>query len=211
MRLTLAEDSVLLREGLVRLLSELGHEVEAVGDAPSLIAAVDAQPPEVVITDVRMPPTMTDDGLRAALELRKRHPGLGVLVLSQWVEAAYAADLLADSQGRFGYLLKDRVQDINMVQQAINTIADGGTVVDPEVIKQLLVKKDVRLERLTPREREVLALMAQGRSNQAIAAALYIGTGAVEKNVASIFTKLDLADHPDDHRRILAVLAYLGG
>ncbi|MDR1800171.1 MAG: response regulator transcription factor [Bifidobacteriaceae bacterium] len=215
MRLVLAEDSVLLREGLIRLFEELGHRVvAATGDALGLVTAVDQHLPDVAVTDVRMPPGMADDGLRAAVAIRHQHPQVGVLVLSQWVEAAYARELLADGRGAVGYLLKDRVQDLEAVGQALTTIGEGGTVVDPEVIKQLLVsggRAGSPLDRLTAREREVLALMAQGRSNVAIAEQLVVTYGAVEKHVASIFTKLDLAASPDDHRRVLAVLAYLQG
>jgi len=210
MRLVVAEDSVLLREGLVRLFAELGHEVvAAVGDAPQLVAAVAEFLPDVAVTDVRMPPTHTDDGLRAALAIRASHPQVALLVLSQWVEAQAARDLLRDGRGGIGYLLKDRVQDLAAVGAALDTIALGGTVVDPDVIAQLAVGR-ADLERLTAREREVLALMAQGRSNAAIAAHLVVTLGAVEKHIASIFTKLDLPNSADDHRRVLAVLKYLG-
>jgi len=211
MRLVVAEDSVLLREGLIRLFAELGHDVvAAVGDAPSLVAAVDEHIPDVAVTDVRMPPTHTDDGLRAAMAIRAAHPGVGLLVLSQWVEADAARDLLRSGRGAVGYLLKDRVQDLATVATALDVIAHGGMMVDPQVIAQVSVG-GVGLDRLTAREREVLGLMAQGRSNTAIAAQLVVTQGAVEKHIASIFTKLDLATSPDDHRRVLAVLRYLGG
>ncbi|MCL2653734.1 MAG: response regulator transcription factor [Propionibacteriaceae bacterium] len=211
MRLVVAEDSVLLREGLVRLFAELGHDVvAAVGDAPSLVAAVDEHVPDIAVTDVRMPPTHTDDGLRAAVSIRASHPGVGLLVLSQWVEADAARELLSSGRGAVGYLLKDRVQDLATVATALDVIAHGGMMVDPQVIAQVSVG-GVGLDRLTGREREVLALMAQGRSNTAIAAQLVVTQGAVEKHIASIFTKLDLATSPDDHRRVLAVLRYLGG
>ena len=212
MRLIVAEDSVLLREGLIRLLAELGHDVvAAVGDADALVVAVAKQTPDAVVIDVRMPPTHTDDGLRAARRIRAEHAGVGVLVLSQWVEAAAARELLKQtSTGGVAYLLKDRVQDIATVQTALEVIAAGGTMIDQEVIAQLAAGRPV-LRPLTARENDVLALMAQGRSNTAIAAQLVITPGAVEKHIASIFTKLDLASSPDDHRRVLAVLKYLGG
>jgi len=211
MRLVVAEDSVLLREGLIRLFAELGHEVvAAVGDAPSLVAAVAAHLPDAVVTDVRMPPGNADDGLRAALEIRARHPQLPILVLSQWVEAAAAGELLRAGQGGIGYLLKDRVQDFATIADALDAIAKGRTVLDPQVVAQLTLDRPV-LARLTTREREVLALMAQGRSNAAIAAQLVVTPGAVEKHIAAIFTKLDLPVSPDDHRRVLAVLAWLDG
>ena len=212
MRLVVAEDSVLLREGLIRLLAELGHEVvDAIGDADALVNSVAKYQPDAVVTDVRMPPTHTDDGLRAAGRIRAEYPGVGVLVLSQWVEVAAARDLLKrNSAGGVAYLLKDRVQDIATVQTALDVIAAGGTMIDSEVIAQLTAGRPT-LRPLTARENDVLALMAQGRSNTAIAAQLFITPGAVEKHIASIFTKLDLASSPDDHRRVLAVLKYLGG
>ena len=208
MRLIVAEDSGLLREGLTYLLAELGHQVvAAVADAPALIDAVDALLPDVVVTDVRMPPAY--DGLRAAHVIRASHPAIGLLVLSQWVEAEAARDLLRDGHGGFGYLLKDRVQDIATVGAALATIRAGGTVVDPEVIAQLTIGS-AGLDALTARERQVLALIAEGRSNAAIASQLVVTQGAVEKHIASIFNKLGLAECPDDHRRVLAVLRYLG-
>jgi len=214
MRLVVAEDSVLLREGLIRLLAELGHDVvEAVGDADALVAATARCLPDTVVTDVRMPPSHTDDGLRAAQQIRARYPGVGVLVLSQWVEVSAARDLLRQDcagGGGVGYLLKDRVQDIATVQRALEVIAAGGTMIDQEVIAQLAAGRP-KLQVLTARENEVLALMAQGRSNTAIGAQLFITQGAVEKHIASIFTKLDLVSSADDHRRVLAVLKYLGG
>jgi len=212
MRLVVAEDSVLLREGLIRLLAELGHEVvDAIGDADALVNSVAKYQPDAVVTDVRMPPTHTDDGLRAAGRIRAEHGDIGVLVLSQWVEVAAARDLLKrNSAGGVAYLLKDRVQDIATVQTALDVIAAGGTMIDSEVIAQLTAGRPT-LRPLTARENDVLALMAQGRSNTAIAAQLFITPGAVEKHIASIFTKLDLASSPDDHRRVLAVLKYLGG
>jgi DNA-binding NarL/FixJ family response regulator len=213
MRIVLAEDSVLLREGLVRLLEEAGHQVvAAVGDAAALVEAVEAESPDVGIVDVRMPPTFTDDGLRAAVRLRRERPGFRVLVLSQYVEEAYARELLATGGG-VGYLLKDRVADLAALSRALDRIAAGETVVDPEVVAQLMTagRGGRELDRLTAREREVLALVADGRSNGAIAEALTVTLGAVEKHVASIFAKLDLAPSPDDHRRVLAVLAHLRG
>jgi len=210
MRLVVAEDSVLLREGLVRLFTELGHEVlQAVDDADTLIGAVNEHLPDAVITDVRMPPTHTDDGLRAALEIRNTHPQIALLVLSQWVAAESARDLLRTGQGGVAYLLKDRVQDLNTVATTLEVIATGGTIIDPEVLAQLTVQQ--KPQNLTRRETEVLSLMAQGRSNTAIATQLVITLGAVEKHIASIFTKLDLENSPQTHRRVQAVLKYLGG
>jgi DNA-binding NarL/FixJ family response regulator len=211
-RVLIADDSVLLREGLARLLPDLGHEVVgAVGDGPSLVEAVEELEPDVAVVDVRMPPNHRDDGLVAAIEARRRRPGTAVLVLSQYVEESYAGELLADGLGGAGYLLKDRVEDLDMLERAINTVAAGGTVLDPEVVAQLFVQRrtDDPLARLTPREREVLSLMAEGRSNPAIADALVISAGAVEKHIGNIFTKLDLLPSADDHRRVLAVLAWL--
>ena len=214
MRIVIGEDSVLLREGLMRLLREAGHcVVRAVGDAPSLVAAVAETRPDVALVDVRMPPTFTDDGLRAAVELRRRQPGLAVLVLSQYVEEEYAHDLLADGGRGVGYLLKDRLQDLDMLEDALTRVAAGGSVLDPEVVAQLLVRRrsGVSLDNLSPREREVLALMAEGRSNSAIAQRLVITDGAVEKHVSGIFNKLGLPPSDADHRRVLAVLAWLRG
>ena len=214
MRLVLADDAVLLREGLVRLLTEQGHEVVAVvGDGPALLAAEATHVPDLSIVDVRMPPTHTDEGLRAAVAIRARRPGAPVLVLSQYVEVSYADDLLADRRGGVGYLLKDRVADVASFADALARVAAGGTVLDPEVVAQLLVRRRAhdRLSRLSPREREVLALMAEGRSNTAIARALVVSDGAVEKHVGSIFTKLDLPPDEDLNRRVLAVLAFLQG
>jgi DNA-binding NarL/FixJ family response regulator len=211
-RVLIADDSVLLREGLARLLPDLGHEVVGtVGDGPSLIDAVEALEPDVAVVDVRMPPNHRDDGLVAAIEARRRRPGTAVLVLSQYVEESYAAELLADGRGGAGYLLKDRVEDLDMLESAIDTVATGGTVLDPEVVAQLFVQRrnDDPLARLTAREREVLSLMAEGRSNPAIAETLVVSGGAVEKHIGNIFTKLDLLPSPDDHRRVLAVLAWL--
>ncbi|MDR1189994.1 MAG: response regulator transcription factor [Bifidobacteriaceae bacterium] len=212
LRIVVADDSVLLREGLARLLAEAGHlVVDTAASAPELLAAVRRSRPELAVVDVRMPPDFTDDGLRAAIELRAELPGLAVLVLSQWVEAGAARELLADGRGGAGYLLKDRVQDLGSLDQAIRRLAHGGTVIDPEVVAQLMVRPaDSPLGRLTPREREVLGLMAEGKSNAAIASSLVVTEGAVEKHVASIFAKLDLAPSVSDHRRVLAVLMALG-
>jgi DNA-binding NarL/FixJ family response regulator len=213
-RIVLGEDSVLLREGLARLLREAGHcVVAAVGDADALLAAIADTTPDVAVVDVRMPPTFTDDGLRAALQARRQQPGLGVLVLSQYVEETYARDLLADGGRGVGYLLKDRVQDLDALADALDRVASGGSVLDPEVVAQLLVRRHATqtLDSLTPRERAVLSLMAEGRSNPAIADALVVSEGAVEKHVSSILRKLDLAPSEADHRRVLAVLAWLRG
>ncbi len=212
LRVVLADDAVLLREGLVRLLSEQGHHVVAVvGDGPALVAAAAEFVPDVSIVDVRMPPTHTDEGLRAAVEVRAARPGAPVLVLSQYVEVSYADDLLADRLGGVGYLLKDRVADISDFLEALGRVAGGGTVLDPEVVAQLLVRRRAQdpLEPLTGREREVLALMAEGRSNAAIARHLVVSEGAVEKHVRNIFTKLDLPPDDELNRRVLAVLAFL--
>jgi len=213
MRVVVADDAVLLREGLVRLLTENGHEVVAVvGDGPSLVSAVVEHRPEISIVDVRMPPSHTDEGLRAAVEARQLVPGSPVLVLSQYVEVSYADDLLADRRGGVGYLLKDRVAEITDFLDALARVAGGGTVLDPEVVAQLVTRRGRGpLDALTPREREVLALMAEGRSNTAIARTLVVTDGAVEKHVKNIFTKLDLPPDEEQHRRVLAVLAYLGG
>ncbi|MDR1807197.1 MAG: response regulator transcription factor [Propionibacteriaceae bacterium] len=213
MRLIVAEDSVLLREGLVRLVQEMGHVVvAAVGTAPDLVAAVAAEVPDAVVTDVRMPPELTDDGLRAAVAIRRAHPGLPVLVLSQYVEQSYARDLLADGGGGVGYLLKDRVTDLAGFADSLDRIAAGGSVLDPAVVAQLLVVHDRSpLDRLSAREREVLALIAEGLSNQAIGERLVITDGAVEKHISNIFTKLDLPPDAAAHRRVQAVLAWLQG
>lgn len=211
MRVVVADDSVLLREGLVRLLTEVDCDVvAAVHDAPSLIAAVQQHRPDVAVVDIRMPPNMTDDGLRAAVELRSGDPTLGVLLLSAYIELTYADALLSDGRGGVGYLLKDRVTSLDRLAEALKTIAGGGTVLDPEVVAQMLVaRRSDPLAGLTPREREVLALMAEGRSNSAIAAALVVSGGAVEKHVSNIFTKIHLPDVGADNRRVLAVLAWL--
>ncbi|MFI6919456.1 response regulator [Nonomuraea spiralis] len=211
MRVVLAEDSVLLREGLIRLLDASGMRVvAAVDEAESLLRAVEEHRPELVITDVRMPPTHTDEGLRAALVLRRQHPGLAVLVLSQYVEERYAARLLASATGGVGYLLKDRVADVTEFIDALRRVAGGGTALDPEVVAQLLLRGNSDpLERLTPREHEVLKLMAEGRSNAGIGQSLVLSEGAVGKHIGNIFTKLDLSPAEGDHRRVLAVLQFL--
>ncbi|MGW0331255.1 response regulator [Streptomyces sp. NPDC003011] len=211
LRVVLAEDSVLLREGLVGLLTRFGHEVPAaVGDAEALLAAVAEHEPDVVVTDVRMPPGFQDEGLHAAVRLRAERPGLPVLVLSQYVQRAYAADLLDSGDGSgVGYLLKDRVGQVEQFEAALREVASGGTVVDPEVVRQLLRRRRDPLARLTPREREVLALIAEGKSNGAIARTLVVSDAAVGKHVGSILAKLDLPPADDVHRRVLAVLAYL--
>jgi DNA-binding NarL/FixJ family response regulator len=211
-RVVLAEDSVLLREGIVRILEEAGIEVVGqAGDAEDLLRKVRAHKPDVAITDIRMPPSHTDEGLRAAHEIRGELPNIGVLVLSQYVEEGYAVDLLADNAAGVGYLLKDRVGDVSAFIDAVRRVSEGGSALDPEVVSQLLGRKrrDDPLDDLTAREREVLGLMAEGRSNHAIAEALVVTERAVEKHVTSIFSKLDLANTPQDHRRVLAVLAYL--
>jgi DNA-binding NarL/FixJ family response regulator len=212
MRVVVADDSVLLREGVVRLLSENGFDVVAqAGDAEDLIRKVKAHKPDVAVVDIRMPPTNTDDGLRAALEIRAELPDTGVLVLSQYVEEGYALDLVGDSAGGVGYLLKDRVADVERFVDSVKRVAEGGSALDPEVVSQLVgrARRDDPLEELTPREREVLELMAEGRSNNAIAAHMIVTERAVEKHVTSIFGKLGLAPAPEDHRRVLAVLAFL--
>jgi DNA-binding NarL/FixJ family response regulator len=219
-RVVLAEDSVLLREGLVRLLDEAGATVvAAVGDGDALVAAVTQHRPDVAVADVRMPPTFTDEGLRAAVEIR-RSTGTAVLVLSQYVEESYASDLLADTaagpvapaRGGVGYLLKDRVSRLADLADALQRVVAGGTVLDPEVVSALFAHRRRRdpLDALSPREREVLGLMAQGRTNAAIGRELVVGPGAVEKHISSIFAKLDLPPSGDDHRRVLAVLRWLG-
>jgi DNA-binding NarL/FixJ family response regulator len=213
MRVVIAEDSVLLREGIARLLQEAGHEVVAqAGDAEDLVRKVLAHKPDIAIVDVRMPPTNTDDGLRAALELRERAPSTCVLVLSQYVEERYAHELIGGGAAGVGYLLKDRVADVERFVDAVGRVGEGGSALDPEVVAQLLGRRrrDDPLEALTPREREVLGQMAEGRSNSAIAAELVVTERAVEKHVTSIFGKLDLPPAAQDHRRVLAVLRYLG-
>jgi DNA-binding NarL/FixJ family response regulator len=210
-RVAIAEDSVLLRKGLVLLLEEARHEVvAAVGDGEAFLRAVRETRPDVCVVDVRMPPTFTDEGLRAALIVRDQWPDVGVLVLSQWVEERYATELIAGRSHGVGYLLKDRVADVAEFLDALGRVAAGGSALDPEVVAQLLARSRHPLGELTPREREVLALMAEGRTNAAIAAALVVGAGAVEKHINNIFTKLGLAPTERDHRRVLAVLRYLG-
>jgi len=211
-RVVIADDSVLLREGLARLLEESGFEVAGqAGDGEDLLRKVGAHKPDVAVVDVRMPPTHTDEGLRAARAIRSEFPGTAVLVLSQYVEEAYALDLLAESTERTGYLLKDRVSDVDTFTDAVRRVANGGSALDPEVVALLLGRRrrEDPLESITPREREVLGLMAEGRSNAAIAEALVVTERAVEKHVTSIFSKLDLPPTVEDHRRVLAVLAYL--
>ncbi len=212
MRVVVADDSVLLREGVVRLLEEAGIEVAGqAGDADELLRKVRAHKPDVAIVDVRMPPTNTDDGLRAAQQIRAELPQVSVLVLSQYVEEGYAMELLEDSAEGVGYLLKDRVAEVERFIDAVRRVAEGGSALDPEVVSQLLGRRrrEDPLEQLTPREREVLELMAEGRTNQAIADQLVVTERAVEKHVTSIFSKLDLTTSPHDHRRVLAVLTYL--
>jgi DNA-binding NarL/FixJ family response regulator len=209
-RVVVADDSVLLREGLVRVLVESGVEVVAAyPDADQLLAELAVTTPDLIVLDVRMPPTFRDEGVRAAIQARQRLPKVGILLLSQYVEIAYAQELLAAGTGGIGYLLKDRVASLDELRDAIERIATGGTVLDPEVVAQLLGRRHDPIATLTPREREVLALMGEGRTNAAIASALVITTGAVEKNVTSIFQKLGLDDSGSDHRRVLAVLTWL--
>ncbi len=213
LRVVIAEDSALLREGLASLIADSGGVVVAkVADGPSLVAAVVEHRPDVSVVDVRMPPTQRDEGLRAAIEARRRVPGTPVLVLSQYVERRYATELLADRAGGVGYLLKDRVADVRDFMDALRRVARGGTALDPEVVAQLMDprKSDVRIQSLTPREREVLVAMAEGRTNVGIAAHLGITEGATEKHISNIFGKLELPDTENDHRRVLAVLTYLG-
>ncbi|EHR59373.1 response regulator [Saccharomonospora cyanea] len=212
MRVILAEDSALLREGLVRLLAEEGHDVvAAVSDGEALVAATGEHRPDVVVTDVRMPPTHTDEGLRAAMEIRRSWPEIGVLVLSQYVERRYAADLVSDDRGRVGYLLKDRVAQVGEFLDALDRVAAGGAAFDPEVVRRLLARTSRvdPLARLTQREREVLEKMAQGHTNASIAATLHVSRSAVEKHVGTIFDKLDLGHVTGFSRRVLAVLRYL--
>ncbi|WP_040496130.1 response regulator [Ilumatobacter nonamiensis] len=214
MRIVIAEDSVLLRAGLTRILADAGEEVVAtVGDAEELVRVARLHEPDLAIVDVRMPPTHTDDGLRAALQIRSELPDIGLLVLSQYVEEQYATELLGANMTAVGYLLKDRIADIGDFLGAVRQVADGGTVLDPEVVAQLLARtrRQDPLERLTAREREVLTLMAEGRTNPAIARSLVVSDKAVEKHVGNIFTKLDLPPAPDDHRRVLAVLQWVKG
>jgi DNA-binding NarL/FixJ family response regulator len=214
LRVVIAEDSAILREGLAQLLAMRGHEVVAsVIDADALRLAVREHQPDVAVVDIRLPPGFVDEGLRAAVELRRQRPDLGVLVFSQYVERSFAADLLAGGSAGVGYLLKERVVDLDDFMDALARVAAGGTALDPEVVAQLFgsSRNRDRLDQLTPREREVLGLMAQGRANSAIAAALTVTERAVEKHIANIFTKLDLLPSSQDHRRVLAVLRYLEG
>lgn len=208
LRILLVEDSVLLREGLVRLFAEAGHEtVAALPDAAQVLEAIAEHRPDVVVLDVRLPPTFRDEGIQAALRIRAGGPEPAILVLSQYVEGAYARELLAGGEGAMGYLLKDRVTSLVEVDEALQRVAAGGTVLDPQVVRDLLAHDP--LQHLTPREREVLELMAQGHSNSTVAARLVVGLGAVEKHISSIFTKLGLQETGSDHRRVLAVLAWV--
>ena len=215
MRVVIAEDNALLREGLIALLSD--HDIEVVAqaeDAEGLLRIINGHKPDLAIVDVRMPPTFTDEGVRAAIEARRRHPGTGILILSQYVEPAYTSELLAEGAEGVGYLLKERVGEVRTFLDAIRRVAEGGTALDSEVVSTLLRTRDPRegdgeLGALSPREREVLGLMAEGRTNAAIARELVVTASAVEKHVSSIFAKLDLPASDDDHRRVLAVLAYL--
>ena len=212
MRVVLAEDSVLLREGVARILDEAGFEVVGqAGNADELLLKVRSYSPDVAIVDIRMPPTHTDEGLRAAQEIREKHPTCGVLVLSQYVEATYAMELLAESAEGVGYLLKDRVSDVNEFADAVRRVGEGGSALDPTIVSQLVGRRrrDDPIDQLTPREREVLGLMAEGRSNSGIAEQLVVTERAVEKHVTGIFSKLRLPAASEDHRRVLAVLAYL--
>jgi DNA-binding NarL/FixJ family response regulator len=212
MRVVIAEDLALLRDGLTRLLRDNDIEVvAAVGDGDALVREVEARQPDLAVVDIRLPPSFRDEGLRAAIEARRRVPGTAVLVISQYVEPAYASELLADRSGGVGYLLKDRVMHVADFLEAVRRVADGGTALDPDVVAQLFSRQrsDGPLDRLTPREREVLALMAEGRSNAGIAESLVLTVGAVEKHVQSIMLKLELAQSATDHRRVLAVLTYL--
>ena len=212
MRILICEDSALLREGLVRVLEDAGHTVvAALADASRLDETADQTSPDLCILDVRLPPTWTDEGIRAALALRSRHPALALLVLSQYVEERYAADLIAASAGSLGYLLKDRVADVSDFLEAVDRIAGGATVLDPEVVAQLLSRRarDIRMQRLTDREASVLALIAEGRSNQAIARTLHVSEGSVEKHITAVFQKLGLEPDESGNRRVLAALAHI--
>jgi DNA-binding NarL/FixJ family response regulator len=211
MRVVIAEDLVLLREGIASLLADSGHEVVAgVGDGEALLAALDEHRPDLAIVDVRMPPTQTDEGVRAAVEARRRRPDAAILILSQYVEERYASDLLSSGARGIGYLLKDRVADVQDFVAAAARVAAGGTVIDPEVVAQLIGRRQSPVDALTPRETEVLSLMAQGHSNSAIVEQLEISQSAVEKHVRKVFTKLGLPETDQHHRRVLAVLTYLG-
>jgi len=211
-RVVIAEDSAILRDGLVQLLLDRGFVVsDAVSEPDALRRSVERDCPDVAIVDIRMPPTFTDDGLRAAIELRRLHKGIGILLFSQYIETRYAAELLADDAAGIGYLLKDRVADVSDFVEALGRVASGGTALDPEVVTQLLgaSRRVGSISVLSAREREVLSLMAEGRSNAAIASELVVSEGTVEKHVASIFTKFDLPESQSDHRRVLAVLRFL--
>jgi DNA-binding NarL/FixJ family response regulator len=211
-RVVIAEDLALLRDGLIRLLTAYDFEVvEAVDNGPSLLRALTTHKPDVAVVDVRLPPTFTDEGLQAALEARRRLPGLPVLVLSQHVEQLYARELLSDAGGGVGYLLKDRVMDVGQFVDAVRRVAGGGTALDPDVVSQLLARhaREEPLKALTPREREVLGLMAEGRSNAAVAAKMFVTEKAISKHTNNIFAKLGLPPSEDDNRRVLAVIAYL--
>lgn len=212
LRIVVAEDSVLLRAGLERLLVDGGHEVvAAVGDATGLLDAVTRHRPDLALVDVRMPPTFTDEGIRAAMLIRRQDPDVALLVLSQYVEERYASELIADSTGSLGYVLKDRVADVAGFLAVVDAVGRGGTALDPEVVQQILIRsrRRAQLEALTPREREVLELMAQGRSNASISALLFVSAGSVEKHISSLFAKLGLAPEDGENRRVLAVLRYL--
>lgn len=210
LRIVVADDSVLLREGLVRVIEEAGHTVVAAfGDADAVREQIATLAPDLAVLDVRMPPSFRDEGVRAAIEIKKRMPQLGILLLSQYVEATYAQELLGSGAGGVGYLLKDRVASLDELSDAIDRVASGGTVLDPEVVAQLLGRRHDPVASLTAREKDVLTLMAEGRTNAAISQALFIGVGAVEKHVTSIFAKLGLEDSGTAHRRVLAVLAWL--
>ncbi len=212
LRVAIAEDSAILRDGLVQLLEDRGFVVtEAVGDAQELQRSIEADCPDVAVVDIRMPPTFTDEGLRMAIELRKQHPGLAILMFSQYIETRYAEELLGDDAAGIGYLLKDRVADVGQFVDALTRVASGGTALDPEVVTQLMGASRHRdsISRLTSREKDVLSLMAEGRTNTAIAEALFVSEGAVEKHVTNIFSKLDLPVSQSDHRRVLAVLRFL--
>ena len=210
LRIVLAEDSMLLREGLVRLFDEAGFEIVAsFGDADSLLARVDDLNPDLAVLDVRMPPTFRDEGVRAAVQLRRTHPSIGILLLSQYAEERYATELLAAGDSGVGYLLKDRISSLDELQEAVTRIAAGGTVLDEQVVRQMFARRRDPLAALTPRERDVLGLMAQGRTNQGIANLLSVGVGSVEKHVTSILAKLSIDETGSSHRRVLAVLAWL--
>jgi len=212
LRVAIAEDSAILRDGLVQILVDRGFVItEAVGDAQELRRSIEADCPDVAVVDIRMPPTFTDEGLRMAIELRKQHPGLAILMFSQYIETRYAEELLGDDAAGIGYLLKDRVADVSEFVDALTRVASGGTALDPEVVTQLMGTSRHRdsISRLTAREKDVLALMAEGRTNAAIAETLFVSEGAVEKHVTNIFSKLDLPVSQSDHRRVLAVLRFL--